>query len=127
MKTLTLTTPNTKNGAVTTSQRRLATNSYGRFYEGTIDGIFGELEAQACKDAKFALGYADKNVTPTYGDDLDAFLSGAKQLTPAMTKLRKTRADAKPLVALGQLAYNKAVTQLGVKESPANSNIVLYS
>jgi peptidoglycan hydrolase-like protein with peptidoglycan-binding domain len=80
MKTLTLTTPLTHGPAVDRAQRILTNRGY---FVGTIDGVFGEITGRACVDAKYALGYAAKNVKPSYGTDLEAFLCGKKP-TPAM-------------------------------------------
>ncbi len=67
-------------------------NILGRsWYLGTIDGQFGPASAEAARQAKFDLGYADTNVTPTFGPALRDYLTGKRKRTPAMLLRAKTR------------------------------------
>ena len=121
MKILTLTTPLTHGPSVDRAQRILTNRGY---FVGTIDGVFGEITGRACVDAKYALGYAAKNVKPSYGTDLEAFLSGKKKPTPAM-RIRANQRKKK--VTLGAAALKVAREYVGVKENPPGSNKVMFS
>jgi hypothetical protein len=121
MRTLTLTTPLTHGPGVDRAQRILTNRGY---FVGTIDGVFGEITGRACVDAKYALGYAAKNVKPSYGTDLEAFLSGKKKPTPAM-RIRANQRKKK--VTLGAAALKVAREYVGVKENPPGSNKVMFS
>ena len=121
MKILTLTTPLTHGPSVDRAQRILTNRGY---FVGTIDGVFGEITGRACVDAKYALGYAAKNVKPSYGTDLEAFLSGKKKPTPAM-RIRANQRKKK--VTLGAAALKVARKYVGVKENPPGSNKVMFS
>lgn len=121
MRTLTLTTPLTHGPGVDRAQRILTNRGY---FVGSIDGVFGELTGRACVDAKYSLGYAAKNVKPSYGTDLEAFLSGKKKPTPAM-RIRASQRSKK--VALGSAALKVAREYVGVKENPPGSNKVMFS
>lgn len=120
MRTLTLTTPLTRGPSVDRAQRILTNRGY---FVGIIDGVFGEITGRACVDAKYALGYAAKNVKPSYGTDLEAFLCGKKP-TPAM-RIRASQRSKK--IALGSAALKVAREYVGVKENPPGSNKVLFS
>ena len=120
MRTLTLTTPLTHGPSVDRAQRILTNRGY---CVGIIDGVFGEITGRACVDAKYALGYAAKNVKPSYGTDLEAFLCGKKP-TPAM-RIRASQRSKK--IALGSAALKVAREYVGVKENPPGSNKVLFS
>jgi len=121
MRTLTLTTPLTHGPSVDRAQRILTNRGY---FVGTIDGVFGEITGRACVDAKYALGYAAKNVKPSYGTDLEAFLSGKKKPTPAM-RIRANQRKKK--ITLGNAALKVAREYVGVKENPPGSNKVMFS
>ena len=121
MKILTLTTPLTHGPSVDRAQRILTNRGY---FVGSIDGVFGEITGRACVDAKYALGYAAKNVKPSYGTDLEAFLSGKKKPTPAM-RIRANQRKKK--VTLGAAALKVAREYVGVKENPPGSNKVMFS
>ncbi len=54
------------------------------WYEGKIDGIFGEGTAKASRKCKFDLGYAIANVDPTFGSLLAEYLKGERDRSPAM-------------------------------------------
>ena len=121
MRTLTLTTPLTHGPGVDRAQRILTNRGY---FVGTIDGVFGEITGRACVDAKYALGYAAKNVKPSYGAVLEAFLSGKKKPTLAMRVRANQR---KKKVTLGAAALKVAREYVGVKENPPGSNKVMFS
>jgi hypothetical protein len=127
--TLGIASPLTKGKRVIHAQQVLnGGNSYGRdFLQGAVDGVFGEATGRACRRAKFWLGYATKNITPTYGPNLDGFLQGAMQPTGEMVKRATAREKAAKLKPLREKALAEARKHLGVTESPAGSNIVLFS
>ena len=120
MRTLTLTTPLTRGPAVDRAQRILSVRGY---FVGKVDGVFGEITGRACTDAKYALGYAAKNIKPSYGNDLEAFLTGKKP-TPAM---RIRASQRKKKTSIGEAALKVAREYVGVKENPAGSNRVVFS
>ena len=120
MRTLTLTTPQTRGPAVDRAQRILTNRGY---FVGKVDGVFGEITGRACTDAKYALGYATKNIKPSYGNDLEAFLTGKKP-TPAM---RIRASQRKKKTSIGEAALKVAREYVGVKENPAGSNRVVFS
>ena len=121
MRTLTLTTPQTRGPAVDRAQRILTNRGY---FVGKIDGVFGEITGRACMDAKYALGYAAKNIKPSYGNDLEAFLTGKKKPTLAMRVRANQR---KKKTSLGEAALKVGREYVGVKENPPGSNKVMFS
>jgi hypothetical protein len=127
MDTLTLTSPNTQGDLVRHAQQLLAKNKFDKFYTGERDGIFGGETARACKRAKYWLGYADSQLDPTFGSLIEALLEGRKELTAAQAARRKARLKADKAKPLREKAFAEAAKHLGVKESPAGSNRVLFS
>lgn len=126
---ITLTSPYTKNAEVKALQGLLKKNAYGTFYTQKVDSIFGPYTANACKTAKFWLGYGKNDITPTANATLIAYLNGSKKL-PVLNRYRRDqRLKAQNLQDkdFRQKALNMAIDFLGVKESPANSNRVLFS
>jgi len=120
MRVLSLTSPPMKGDDVKNAQRRLRT--FGA-WSGKIDGVFGEQTARACTQAKWMLGYAEKNIRPTYGTDLNAFLTGTRKPTLLMQRRAKTRKPKN----LGEAALVVARSYIGVKENPPNSNKTMFS
>ena len=120
-KTLTLTSPPMRGMLAARAQRLLMQNGY---YVGTADAVFGEITARACSDAKYKLGYAAGEIKPTYGDRLDDYLS--KRQTPSliMRVRAKQRAKKQPL---GEAVIRVAREYIGLKESPPQSNRVMFS
>ncbi len=127
MRLLHLTSPLMYGKDVEVAQHRLRYNTYGNFHPGEIDGQFGEKSASAAKHAKYWLGYPKDKIAPVYGNLIDSFLSGSKKLPADYALRRKYRLARAAKQPLREKAFDKAVTQIGVKESPANSNIVKYS
>lgn len=120
-RTITLTTPLTHGAHVERAQRILTNRGY---FVGAIDGIFGELTARACSEAKYKLGYASANIKPSYGTELERFLTGKRKPTPLM-RVRAARRSAKKPIGVEALAIGKQY--VGTKEDPAGSNKVLFS
>jgi peptidoglycan hydrolase-like protein with peptidoglycan-binding domain len=129
MKSYHLTSPMMQGEEVKTLQRRLAgTNKFKENYHpGKVDGSFGESTAGASYRAKFALGYPTKDLTRTYGQVLDNYLTGKTALPDAFAKRRRDRKKAAAAVPLRVKALNKAKPEIGTKESPSGSNRVKYS
>lgn len=75
-RTLAITSPPMRGEDVTYAQKML--NEFGAWV-GAVDGVFGEFTGRACSEAKYKLGYAKANITPTYGTELDAFLRGGEE------------------------------------------------
>jgi len=120
-RTLAITSPPMHGVHVTYAQKML--NEYG-VWVGAIDGVFGEFTGRACSEAKYKLGYAKSNIKPTYGTQLDRFLNGTLKQTIAMKIRAKQRVRKQPLSAT---VISVAREYIGVKESPAGSNRVLFS
>jgi hypothetical protein len=121
-----------KGDDVTEIQQLLAKNEYGSFFADDFDGEFGELTNQACKRAKFWLGYPDTGTsqwqTGGCGEKLQEFLSGAKPLPKDNADRRKERiAESKKKGKLREEALKVAIEQLGTHENPGGSNNVVYS
>jgi len=127
MKTLTLTSPQTKGPEVKKLQNLLKKNSYGSFYKNKVDGIFGTYTAASIKTAKYWLGYPDKDIQGFAADPLFSYLDGTRELPLLYKQRRKSRLAQKPEVGIGEKALASAISFIGVKESPANSNIVMFS
>jgi peptidoglycan hydrolase-like protein with peptidoglycan-binding domain len=91
----------------------------------SADGIYGPVTANAAKAAKWTLGYAAKDVTLTYGPQLDAYLRGAKKPTIAMAQRAKLR-QRKPSETLGAQAADVMTAWATAfwHEAPAGSNYV---
>ena len=128
MRTLHLTSPTMKGPDVAQAQRALSSSKYGDFHPGPVDGEFGPMTAAACKRAKRWTGYPAKRVGEgggIYGGELNGYLTGRRALPATYRARRRYRLwRSKPLRVR---AYSKARSQLGVKESPRNSNNVLYT
>jgi len=113
------------------TQQLLAKNKYGTFFSDKADGQFGELTNQACKRAKFWLGYPETGTNQWRnggcGDRLHGLLNGA-ELPKDYAARRNTRvANSKKKGKLREEALKTAVKQLGTHEDPSGSNNVLYS
>lgn len=120
-RTLTLTTPMMRGADVLRAQTILRSKGY---FVGPLDSIFGEITGRACSQAKFQLGYAEKNIKPSWDKDLEAFLTGARRKTPAMAVRASQRIKKK---TLGEQALAIAKQYVGVKENPPGSNRVMFS
>jgi hypothetical protein len=97
------------------------------FHRGQVDGVFGEETGRSCIRAKFWLGYPTKELTPKYGPFLDAYLHGTQQPDEAMLKRQALREKKAAETPLRMKALKEAKKHIGVKESPPESNIVLFS
>ena len=96
------------------------------FYHGALDGEFGLLTYQAVYRAKYWLGYAKPDHLA--GDVLLGFLRLPMGRMPLLYRVRAShRRRIVPKVSRGQLLLKEARAHLGTKESPPNSNRVLFS
>lgn len=130
-RTLFVTSPQMQGDDVKHVQRMLNSTgpgtSFGNFRPGAVDGSFGKETGQATQRAKYWLGYEEKDISAVYGQTLENYLSGTKEL-PAAYKTRRNarlkKAQDKPLRVK---AYLRAKAELGIKESPPNTNKVKYT
>lgn len=120
-RTLVLTSPMMRGADVLRAQTILQTKGY---FVGEQDGIFGEITGRACSQAKYQLGYAEKNIKPTYDYTLESYLTGKRRQTPAM-RIRASQRTKKK--SLGEQAVVIAKQFMGVRENPPGSNRVMFS
>jgi len=125
-RVLTVTTPYMTGPDVTAAQEALASNAYGTFFAGQADGVYGPVTGQAVHRAKYWLGYALGACDEVYGDLIKRFLDGTKKLSPTYLARREQRLQPAPQ-PLRAKALARAETQIGVRESPMNSNRVPFS
>lgn len=121
MKTLVLTSPNMVGVDVASAQTILKNLGY---YNGKMDGIYGEQTGAATKAAKWDLGYAEKNVTSVFDDALLNFLIDLNKPTLLMKRRASIRHNKS---TLGDKALHVASGYIGMSEQPAGSNKVMFS
>jgi hypothetical protein len=121
MKTLVLTSPNMKGVDVSKAQTILKNLGY---YNGRIDGIYGQQTAAATKAAKWDIGYAKKNVNSSFGGVLLDFLIDLKKPTLLMRRRAAIRHNKS---TIGDAALRVASKYIGMSEEPAGSNKVMFS
>ena len=121
MKTLSLTSPNVTGFYVTAAQKVLKNVGY---YNGKVDGVYGQQTAAATKAAKWDLGYAEKNINGTFDDVLLDFLLENKKPTLLMKRRAGIRHNKN---TLGDKALDVATRYIGMSEDPAGSNRVMFS
>ena len=122
-RTLRLTSPAMTGQDVKAAQGTLT--SLGYLPAKSTDGIYGPVTANAAKTAKYRLGYAPKDVTPTYGPELDAYLRGKKKPSIIMAQRAKARAR-KPERNIGEATADTMVAWAAAywHEAPDGSNFV---
>lgn len=108
------------------SKNALDNKSFGDFYNGKADGEYGMYTASAVRQAKWFLGYPSLQCNSVAGPILQDYLRGNEKLPLLNRQRRKSRLADTPL-SIRIKAFNKAVTQIGIKENPPDSNRVLYS
>ena len=117
-RTLILTTPMMTGDDVVFAQRLLKRHGA---YDGELDGEFGILSSQACKEAQSRLGYARPK--RAFATPLEKFLSGKAEPTAAMKKRGVQRAKEE---ANGKRLRLKALGEMkkliGTMEHPLGSN-----
>jgi cell wall-associated NlpC family hydrolase len=113
---------------VRTAQNTLKKNKYGTFYNGEVDGEYGPLTGSATKDAKWMLGWKPNAAKSTaYGDALHNVLTGKVRLSKDQEARRKERLKNPPVIQKRKAMLRAAVAKIGMRESPANSNICAVS
>lgn len=123
-RVLGLTSPHMHGQDVLDLQHALKKNAFDKDFmaDGKVDGEFAKFTAQGCYRAQYWLGYAKPNQSA--GTPLVAYLLGKRTLPAPMREKRAARikkaADEAPLRIK---AYKEALTHVGVKESPAGSNM----
>lgn len=123
-RVLALTSPHMQGADVRHLQEELKANAFDKDYMPSAqpDADFGTLTAQAVYRAEYWLGYAKP--VQFCGTTLPRFLRGELAITPAMADKRKARiAQAAAADPLRVKAFREALTHVGVKESPAGSNL----
>lgn len=123
---LVLASPYETGKLVKEAQKALSNSRFGDFYDGKIDGEYGELSAQATYRAKFWLGYPQNRLNQSYGTALHEFLTGNAKLSSDQAELRAKRQKQAKSKPLAQKALARAITQIGVKEAPYGTNNVKY-
>jgi hypothetical protein len=122
MRILKLTSPYMRGNDVKRAQRNLSSVDA---WVGKIDGVYGPKTAAASKQAKWILGYPKSKCTQTYGQALDDYLTGKKK--PNALMRRRARARLVSNQPMREKALAEGIKWLGTKESPPNSNKVMFS
>lgn len=97
-RTLHLSNPLEKGPDVSKAQGLLA--SHGYMPKAGIDGVFGPQTADAARRAKFALGYPDTDVVPTFGALLFKYLAGGPMPADYLRRSEERKKDAHTGAAL---------------------------
>jgi hypothetical protein len=117
-RTLILTTPMLTGDDVKFAQQVLKRRGD---YTGEIDGEFGILSAQACRQAQFEIGYSRPHAA--FATPLEKFLTGKATPTSAMKTLGAKR---KKEMAKGKTLRKRALAEMrgliGTTEHPPGSN-----
>lgn len=135
---LDVTSPPIKGKEVTHAQKVLAdvnnVSKFGNFKPGPIDSEYGPQTGGAAWRARFWLGFpkdklyhSDGSHITVYNDKLNSFLLGKARLPYTYQLRRAARIKAAREVPLRLRAFKIAQKNIGVKESPAGSNNVLYA
>ena len=117
-----LTSPHMKGDNVRALQKVLKKNGY---LQGEPDGEYGPDAARAVLKAKTALGYLKPDKVA--GDRFYGILTGKIKQTPAMRARAAQRKRAAGKKSIGLKMLEESVKYLGMEESPAGSNNVLFS
>lgn len=140
-RTLALTSPQMMDGQDKSHKKDVSDAQYlfnnnvfkTRFYEGQLDGVYGLMSGQAAYRAKYWLGYplyaidAHKRVNQQFGDVLFNLLHGDSHLTPYMRWLRNQRLKKQNEKPMREKAFELGLKYIGTKESPPDSNRVMFS
>lgn len=119
MRTLHLTTPLMTGLDVRSLQKTLGVD---------VDGEYGQVTAASVKKRKYAMGYLQSNVNEVADPTFQNFLfNGVPKSRLDMRARAKLRAPKPPTLTKHEHLLAVAITQIGVKESPPDSNVVLYS
>jgi len=130
-RTLHVTSPQMQGDDVKHAQRMLNSTAagtvFGNFKPGAVDGVFGTGTGNACQRAKYWLGYAQKDITASYGQTLENYLGGDKPLPAANKTRRAARLKASQVKPLRAKAFTVAKANLGIKENPPGWNQVKFT
>jgi hypothetical protein len=119
---LSLTSPYMRGNDVKEAQK--AMNNFGA-WAGKVDGVFGPTTAAAAKQAKWMLGYPERQCTQTYGQALHDYLTRKKKPNALMQRRSNNRkVSHKPM---REKALAESIKWIGTKESPPNTNRVMFS
>ena len=137
-KSVDLTSPAHHGSHAAEAQHLLQQNRWDQhFYQGPLDGVYGEKTAAATREAKFFLGYPRAHVNggtgTLFGKNLHSFLVGPKQpdfakLPPDYKVRKQNRAHA-----LGRKkdwhdkTIPEAKSHLHETEHPAGSNQTMFN
>jgi hypothetical protein len=128
---LRLTTPHMAGPKVNDAQWLMAGHSrfkgLATYKDGTIDGDYGLLTAQATKKAKYWVGYPTASCDMVFGQTLYEYLR-PNDWRPLPTEYRDRRAAriAAAAATPGKKALAYAVNEVGNKEYPFGSNLQKY-
>ena len=122
MRILKLTSPYMRGKDVQSAQRALRK---AKAWVGKIDGVYGPQTAAAAKQAKWMIGYPERQCTQTYGQALHDYLTGKKKPNRLMRRrAEKRKVSNKPM---REKALAEAIKWIGTKENPPHSNKVMFS
>lgn len=121
MRTLRLTSPHMIGVDVKAAQNALKQAGY---YYDKVDGEYGPVTAAAAANAKWFLGYPEKQVRGTFGNSLMKYLTGAVKPNILMRQRAKSR---KTKSMIGERAIHIAAQYEGVSEQPPGSNEVMFA
>ena len=133
-----VTSPQTHNKEVEWIRNRLGdvggnSNVFGiKTFTGAQSGDnFGTELADASQEMKFRIGYPENQLECSYGQTLDKYLLGLKPLPDDYAKRKKDRKgvtappskyDESTIEKMRKDAVQRAISKIGVKESPPESN-----
>jgi hypothetical protein len=119
---------------VKTAQYLLQHNRFDVFMDGgeaARDGIYGRHTASSVAHAKHMLGFRRKHVNNQFGQTLFDFLVSKNhpnhRKLPFLFRYRRLKRLRQANQTLGQKALIQALSQVGVREYPPESNRVKYS
>ena len=115
--TLQLANPHMSGADVKAAQKLLANNPYGNFQPGAVDGEFGPATAGAARQAKWLLGYPEKECDDDFGPKLTAYLEG-KPL-PAPFKARREQRLKEAKSSSGLRAKIVEIARWGIANEPS--------
>jgi hypothetical protein len=93
---------------------------------GAVDGDTDPIPTQATYKTKYWLGYPDKSLDKSFGQSLYEYLIKDGASLPADYLARRKTRLAAVAKNPGQKALERAVMEIGTKESPAGSNRQKY-
>jgi hypothetical protein len=98
-----------------------------KWLQGAVDGVFGPDTGRAVKRGKYWLGYRLQNCDMVAGDYFYSLLTGTRQPTTAMKARTRERAANAAAQPIRLRMIGEARKWLGTKESPPDSNQVMFT